>query len=209
MKKALLILSTFVVSALALVMLANEVPDNITESIIRVILKLILLIVYVAPAIYPYITKHPQRHWIAALAILTGWTIFGWLAAIIWNFCKPNENAPAFYTKPTTNATAKTIIAAVSVVFGIMILLVIMLGKNPASTEEETIVNNVNLYYKKNLKDPGSYQSIEWSPLVREDGKKMIRNRYRAKNSFGAYTIHDTIFTLNENNDVISAIPYK
>ncbi len=65
----------------------------------------------------------------------------------------------------------------------------------------------VETYLKKNLKDPDSYQSIEWSS-VRDlgDGTKQVRHKYRAKNSFGGYEVANQRFTFTEAGSVLSVV---
>ncbi len=59
-------------------------------------------------------------------------------------------------------------------------------------------VYQVERYLKRNLKDPGSFEAIEWSPVVKgADDSFTVRVKYRAKNSFGGYVIEQQIFHLN------------
>jgi hypothetical protein len=61
-------------------------------------------------------------------------------------------------------------------------------------------------YLKKNLKDPGSYQSMEWSSVRKlENGTYMVAHKYRARNSFGAYTIEQRVFILAADGRVIES----
>lgn len=65
-------------------------------------------------------------------------------------------------------------------------------------------VKQVKDYLKKNLKDPDSYESIEWSDVVKQsDGTFRVRHKYRAKNSFGGYVIENQLFVLDNNGNVI------
>lgn len=61
----------------------------------------------------------------------------------------------------------------------------------------------VKEYLKRILKDPRSYESIEWGTVTKGNGEYTVRHRYRAKNSFGGYTIEEHIFHLNMFGDVI------
>lgn len=67
-------------------------------------------------------------------------------------------------------------------------------------------VYQVENYLKKNLKDPDSYQSIEWSSVAEKDGNYQVRHKYRAKNSFGGYVVENCIFTLNKEGNVIDVL---
>lgn len=84
-----------------------------------------------------------------------------------------------------------------------------------ASTTPQEVVTNsswdgsvrqVERYLKKNLKDPDSYEAIEWSKVVKNaNGTFMVRCKYRAKNSFGGYVIENQIFVLDAQGNVTGA----
>lgn len=59
----------------------------------------------------------------------------------------------------------------------------------------------VRYYLKKNLKDPESYQSIDWN-TVQHEGKTYVKHKYRAKNSFGGYVIEEKIFEFDESGNI-------
>lgn len=66
-------------------------------------------------------------------------------------------------------------------------------------------------WLKNNLKDYSSYESIEWSNVKQttdKDGNNiyMVKNKYRAKNSFGAYDIQESIFFIDKNGSIINVI---
>lgn len=69
-------------------------------------------------------------------------------------------------------------------------------------------VCQVEQYLKKNLKDPKSYDSIEWSRVTKENDNFRVRYKYRAKNSLGGYVLENQIFTLNSNGEVINVDDY-
>ena len=66
-------------------------------------------------------------------------------------------------------------------------------------------VQSVRSYLKKTLKDPDSYQSIEWSSVQKEGDGYFVRHKYRAKNSFGGYVIENKIFYLDSYGNVIGS----
>lgn len=70
-------------------------------------------------------------------------------------------------------------------------------------------VSQVEKYLKKNLKDPDSYESIEWGKVVETDNGYMVRHKYRAKNSFGGYAIDNNVFYLDFKGSVTNVMPYK
>lgn len=69
-------------------------------------------------------------------------------------------------------------------------------------------VSQVKKYLKSNLKDPDSYESIEWGNVVETDNGYMVRHKYRAKNSFGGYMVENNVFYLDFQGNVISVSPY-
>ena len=72
------------------------------------------------------------------------------------------------------------------------------------NSEWDGSVAQVKQYLKRNLKDPDSYEGIEWSKVTKVGNQYKVRHKYRAKNSFGGYVIEEFIFTLNEDGNVIS-----
>ena len=70
-------------------------------------------------------------------------------------------------------------------------------------------VSQVKKYLQNNLKDPNSYESIEWGKVIENENGYIIRHKYRAKNSFGGYTIENNIFHLDLKGNVINVVPYE
>lgn len=93
-------------------------------------------------------------------------------------------------------------------------------GEN-GSSQQETVVNSpydssvfqVEEYLKNQfLKDPDSYQSIEWSNVqIYSDSayKYMVRHKFRAKNSFGGYVVANKLFYLDKDGNVVDVKEYK
>jgi len=76
-------------------------------------------------------------------------------------------------------------------------------GPMPLQSGWDGSVPCVKQYLEKNLNDPDSYESIEWSPVKADGDHWIVRNKYRAKNSFGAKIIKNQVFTfLNPHRDV-------
>lgn len=69
-------------------------------------------------------------------------------------------------------------------------------------------VRQVERYLKDTLKDPDSYQGIEWSKVSKTGSGFMVRHKYRAKNSFGGYVVDNSVFLLDAQGKVIGALPY-
>ena len=76
-------------------------------------------------------------------------------------------------------------------------------GIEIANSSFDASVSQVKEYLKKNLKDPKSYESIEWSKVKEESYGYSVYHKYRAKNSFGGYVIESQIFHLDFGGNVI------
>lgn len=70
-------------------------------------------------------------------------------------------------------------------------------------------VHQVERYLKQSLKDPKSYDGIEWSPVARAGDGYVVRHKYRARNSFGGYVVENKIFIMNRDGDVVSVTAAK
>jgi Superinfection immunity protein len=65
------------------------------------LLGLFLLLVYFLPAIKAYQDKKPNKQAILALNIFLGWTLVGWVVALVWAFTQNDtRNAVAVATTP-------------------------------------------------------------------------------------------------------------
>jgi len=70
-------------------------------------------------------------------------------------------------------------------------------------------VRQVERWLKNNLKDPESFDAMEWSPVQEVNlatHKFIVRCKYRAKNSFGGYVVENKIFHLDANGSVVNVI---
>lgn len=67
-------------------------------------------------------------------------------------------------------------------------------------------VYQVKNYLKRSLKDPDSYEGIEWSNVIENsNGTYTVRHKYRARNSFGGMVVENWMFVLDEHGNVISS----
>jgi uncharacterized membrane protein YqaE (UPF0057 family) len=55
---------------------------------------LVLLIVYCAPSIVATQRGYHNRQAILVLNLLLGWTVLGWIAALIWALTRPPSPSP-------------------------------------------------------------------------------------------------------------------
>lgn len=69
-------------------------------------------------------------------------------------------------------------------------------------------ISQVVKYLKNNLKDPDSYESIEWGNVTETDNGYIVRHKYRAKNSFGGYVIEHQIFHIDWQGNITSVSPF-
>lgn len=71
-------------------------------------------------------------------------------------------------------------------------------------------VRQVERWLEDTLKDPDSFEAIEWSPVIKvPEGtpmphKYIVRVKYRAKNSFGGYVVENTLVYLDAAGNVLS-----
>ena len=97
----------------------------------------------------------------------------------------------------------------------IVVLGLILSCSETSKDKKDTIFDEnskiVKDYLNTHLKDPDSYQSIEWSPAKESkdgDGSIAIRHKYRAKNSFGGYEIEEKLFII-KNKKVVEVIDWN
>jgi len=102
----------------------------------------------------------------------------------------------------------------------IIVFLCIIINRNSSSEDsnQHNVVSNsswnssvhqVVSWLKDNLKDPSSLEFIEWSNVNQENnGNYSVRVKYRAKNSFGGYSIANKIFYLDPSGQIIDYHDY-
>ena len=49
---------------------------------------IVLILIYFIPALIAYDRKHKNKESIAVLNFLLGWTVIGWVAALVWAVSK-------------------------------------------------------------------------------------------------------------------------
>lgn len=103
------------------------------------------------------------------------------------------------------------------IAFFLMMLAGSFIGRNDPSTRAERLepvsnsawdgsVYQVERYLKDTLKDPDSYQSIDWGKVLKTpDNHFKVRHTYRARNGFGGYVVEEKVFTLDSTGRVISS----
>ena len=126
---------------------------------------------------------------------------------------KWEEMTPQEKKKAKFNLSLLAIIALI--VASIMAAGIFNDSTEPQKKESVAVVHNDELdgsvrqitqFLKKNLNDPGSYESVEWGPVTENPHTKwfIVRHKYRAKNGYGATQIYNQIFTLDSLGTVLS-----
>ena len=108
--------------------------------------------------------------------------------------------------------------------FGLGFVAVIILSifypffrDNLSRYNEDPVKNNgldasvyqVEQYLKNNLRDPDSYEPMEWSAVQKtKNGWYYVRHKYRARNGFGGMNIENQIFYLDEDGNVTGYTDY-
>ena len=64
-------------------------------------------------------------------------------------------------------------------------------------------VKQVENYLERTLRDPDSYESIEWSEVKEKEDGYYVRHKYKAKNGFGGYVVTNQLFHLDFNGNVV------
>ena len=107
--------------------------------------------------------------------------------------------------------------------FGLGFVAVIILSifypffrDNLSRYNEDPVKNNgldasvyqVEQYLKNNLRDPDSYEPMEWSAVQKTEDGYSVRHKYRARNGFGGMNIENQIFYLDEDGNVTGYTDY-
>jgi len=95
----------------------------------------------------------------------------------------------------------------------VLVLLMVILANLVIATVQNSSwdgsVYQVKMYLKDNLKDPKSVEYIEWSDVIKEGKYYIVRCKYRARNSFGGYTIENKLFYIDAyTEEVVYYVDY-
>ena len=86
---------------------------------------------------------------------------------------------------------------------------------NDATETKEIVTNSpfdasviqIENYLKSTLRDPDSYEGIDWSEVQivnLPQHKYVVRHKYRAKNGFGGYIIENQLFYLDSLGAIVN-----
>ena len=69
------------------------VPQNATgsPSIVALVWLVVMFGFYFLPTVFAIDRKHPQRTAIIVLNVVAGWSLVGWIIALVWAFTKPRQ----------------------------------------------------------------------------------------------------------------------
>jgi hypothetical protein len=62
---------------------------SIAEGIAKALPAIVVIFIYFIPSISAKMRKHPRIEGIVALNFFLGWTILGWIGALIWAMSEP------------------------------------------------------------------------------------------------------------------------
>lgn len=122
----------------------------------------------------------------------------------------PQPEAPAQYGPGTLIFVALIFLA-------VLVFIATLFINNrdvPAAAPVEIVSNSawdgsvrqVETWLEQNLKDPNSFEAIEWGKVLKADsGNFLVRVKYRAKNSYGGYVIEEKLFELSPQGGVLDA----
>ena len=122
--------------------------------------------------------------------------------------CGKSKPAP----KPPTKVSKKHLAMACAAL-GVMIGTAInnpAPSSNPQSSWDvsnspfDGSVRQVEVYLKRTLKDPDSFQAIEWGAVQKGQDWYSVTVKYRAKNSFGGYVVEQKGFLLDNSGNIKS-----
>jgi hypothetical protein len=134
----------------------------------------------------------------------------------------PHCGAPREVTTPAATSkkaavkknSSNSFLNVILIILGIVLFMSILGGSNSKKSEpREKVFNSswdgsvyqAEMYLKDRLKDPSSYESINWGKVNKNpEGNYVTWVKYRAKNSFGGYNIGTQVFELSPRGDVLS-----
>ena len=129
----------------------------------------------------------------------------------------PKCNKP----KEQLKSSANGVVSLLAIVLVVSILLIQFLQMKPEKVKTEKpkalvekvfnrpwdgSVEQINDWFKYNLKDPDSLQVITWGEVTKPKDttyKYSVHVHYRSKNSFGGYVIDKAFFLFDENGNIV------
>ena len=84
----------FVIFIFGLILLVGrgfDVLGSVKEPLAAIVLFVLVFLIYFAPSIVSGSRQHPQNVSIFILNLCLGWTIVGWVGALVWAYSKKPE----------------------------------------------------------------------------------------------------------------------
>lgn len=76
-------------------------------GLLAILILVVGFIVYFAPSFVAYGREHPNQTSIFVLNLLLGWTLIGWVCALVWAFTASAPQVPSDGVKTTDESTTK------------------------------------------------------------------------------------------------------
>lgn len=132
---------------------------------------------------------------------------------LVCPICKTSHINPLWTPNEPTNDQRGQKIYKKILFFSIAVLSIVLasltdnssdIGSSVQNSKLDASVYQVKHFLNDNLKDPSSYDPLEWSAVqTTPDGQYYVRHKYRARNGFGGMNIENKIFYLDKNGNVI------
>jgi len=85
----------------------ESLADGIANFVGFQLILGVLFGIYLAPSIVAVVRGHHRWPWIGFLNFATGWTVAGWVAALVWSVTAIGEPAGIMRTGSTSLGTAQ------------------------------------------------------------------------------------------------------
>jgi hypothetical protein len=87
-------------------------------------------------------------------------------------------------------------------IFSILVIAIIPISNciRNNNDPENKVKHSIRYYLNEHLNDASSYEPLEWSHIIKNGDKYIIRHKFRAKNGFGAIMLNDKIFSVSTDN---------
>jgi hypothetical protein len=96
----------FVLFAFGLLLLVGRggLTDSTLAPLVIIVLLVLSIVIYFWPSIVAHSRQHPQKVSIFVLNLCLGWTVVGWVGALVWAYSKKAEVLAEVTSMPSTQA---------------------------------------------------------------------------------------------------------
>ena len=136
---------------------------------------------------------------------------------LICPICKTSHINPLWApNEPTNDQRGKKTYKGILFISIVIISIVLANLTDDSSNIGPSVQNNgldasvyqVKQFLDDHLKDPDSYDPIEWSAVQSTENGYYVRHKYRARNGFGGMNIENKIFYLDKDGNVTGYTDY-